>query len=468
MSTSIAAQPAYKTSKSLRTKARADRTIFGTTLDAYKSVSRLLQDSSAQSEAQSLFERRHKKWRTPSPYTQSLQNNAWGIKNFLQPEIAEEYARGYSRLSVRSEVSTVDEESIGAEEPDISNERPPTETPNNTPLVAYKNKFGVYNVTTDDADHTYLPLVTYNKNTLDLRPTSTSNKPIRASTATATLRHSTPTPRLPAVKRRPKTTASVQKSTMNGNARPSRRSTASSRKTTPVPKFHFPPGVRNPMRTASLKITETGAKDLINSDSINKIGLGDTMQYNHEAFKVRGVPNAYRDHGDVFSLGQKGNSLTTNQDVTAPGGFYRMSTPERLSHAKYTKKDDGSVYSVPYEPSIVSTRRTYDAKRKERQPKEEVVPDPTPDLLESVIPTNIFHKFGAEEVKSLLKGREQEVKKAIHKAKKTNLSHTGMVPPRVEVPELNHPIDPPASYYTNYGQNLKYDKFEGGLHLYIH
>lgn len=43
-----------------------------------------------------------------------------------------------------------------------------------------------------------------------------------------------------------------------------------------------------------------------------------------------------------------------------------------------------------------------------------------------------------------------------------------MVPPRTDVPELNHPINPPPTYYSNFGQSLKYDKFEGNdIHLIV-
>lgn len=44
MSTSLAALPAYKATKATRTKARTNRTIFGTTLDSYGKLSKLLND----------------------------------------------------------------------------------------------------------------------------------------------------------------------------------------------------------------------------------------------------------------------------------------------------------------------------------------------------------------------------------------------------------------------------------------
>ena len=85
------------------------------------------------------------------------------------------------------------------------------------------------------------------------------------------------------------------------------------------------------------------------------------MQYNHESFKKRETPNQYVDHGNVFSLGQKGHSTTTNCEVSGPGGFYHMSTPERTFNERHSHKSDGeSVYSLPYEPSL-SSRRTYEA-----------------------------------------------------------------------------------------------------------
>ena len=37
----------------------------------------------------------------------------------------------------------------------------------------------------------------------------------------------------------------------------------------------------------------------------------------------------------------------------------------------------------------------------------------------------------------------------------------GILPPRKEVKELNHPIDPPPTYFSNFGENLKHDKFDG-------
>ena len=41
--------------------------------------------------------------------------------------------------------------------------------------------------------------------------------------------------------------------------------------------------------------------------------------------------------------------------------------------------------------------------------------------------------------------------------------YLALVPARLDVKELNHPIDPPPQYFTNFGENLKYDKFEGRL-----
>ena len=38
-----------------------------------------------------------------------------------------------------------------------------------------------------------------------------------------------------------------------------------------VPKFRLPTGATNFLRTSSMKITETGAKDLLNSQPINKV-----------------------------------------------------------------------------------------------------------------------------------------------------------------------------------------------------
>ena len=43
-----------------------------------------------------------------------------------------------------------------------------------------------------------------------------------------------------------------------------------------------------------------------------------------------------------------------------------------------------------------------------------------------------------------------------------------LVPPRIDVKELNHPIDPPRAYFTNFGENLKYDKFEGTFQSFLY
>nr|XP_039260494.1 uncharacterized protein LOC120336797 isoform X1 [Styela clava] len=458
MSTSIAALPAYKTTKVNRTKARADRTIFGTTLDNSNKASKILKDEGAQSEAERLFEDRYKKWRTPTPSKQALFNVAWGIKDYSQPEIGEEFARGYSRASSYSRISSV-ELNLGdkldepeTNEPDSNKKAIPQ--PN---LVAYKNLYGVYNVSTEKHRPDSTPT--------DCKPSlgNTKTKKTKGFADENQISRRSTTP----YNRRRRASRMNSRNLEEELSKYPRKYSSASGKVVHVPKFHFP-GQRNHMRTASLKITETGAKDLINAGSINKLGLGNTLQYNHESFKKRETPGQYRDHGNVFSLGQRGNTVTTNREVTGPGGFYKMSTPERTFNDRHsTKSDGGTVYSVPYDPSS-DVRRTYDAARRNTKPKRQQKPPEQPPVhIDEAIPLNIMHKFGADQVKSLLKGSEYEVRMALEKAKKSDLSHAGMVPPRIDVPELNHPINPPTKYYTNFGQSLKYDKFEGGLHLYI-
>lgn len=39
--------------------------------------------------------------------------------------------------------------------------------------------------------------------------------------------------------------------------------------------------------------------------------------------------------------------------------------------------------------------------------------------------------------------------------------YLGILPPRSQIHELNHPISPPVKYYSNFGQSLRGDKFEG-------
>jgi len=57
--------------------------------------------------------------------------------------------------------------------------------------------------------------------------------------------------------------------------------------------------------------------------------LGNTLQYNHEAFKQREYPEFYKSHGDVRLLGQRFRDETTNSDISAPGGYLRLPTPDR-------------------------------------------------------------------------------------------------------------------------------------------
>lgn len=46
----------------------------------------------------------------------------------------------------------------------------------------------------------------------------------------------------------------------------------------------------------------------------------------------------YGCHGHVMQLGQKFNADTTNGDVTAPGGFYRLATANRDINQRYEWK----------------------------------------------------------------------------------------------------------------------------------
>ncbi|XP_078492194.1 uncharacterized protein LOC100184747 [Ciona intestinalis] len=219
-----------------------------------------------------------------------------------------------------------------------------------------------------------------------------------------------------------------------------------------IPKFRLPPNTFNPMRLSSLKITETGAKDLINAKNVNEIGLDGTLQFNHQAHQQRQVtPMFYKHHGSALTLGQHFSDSTTNKDVTAPGGYYRMDTAD-LQRFKAVGKAD-------YRPSEATIQH--------KQPRKEYPAMSSNDLKisPSEIPLNIRHKFGSSNIKRLLNENHEEVCAVLQG--EAELNHSGMVPARKTVKELNHPINPPVRYFTNYGENLKYDKFEGGLHLYI-
>lgn len=209
----------------------------------------------AQSEAQKLYERRYKKWKSPTPRTSFLQNNAWGLTDFKQPQIGEQYCRSYSRLSSYSAASScsLDLESV-TEDKDQENLQRVTEEEQRgktkTPLLARRNKFGIYNVFTDN-------LTVGNQIGRAASALSRPSGNYKLNQATD--------------RRRPKTTMSDHDHVKCSKV--SNRACEATQKKMKVPKFPIPNGTRNYMRTASLKITETGAKDLINAEPINKVKI---------------------------------------------------------------------------------------------------------------------------------------------------------------------------------------------------
>lgn len=173
-------------------------------------------------EAEALYAARYKKNRTPTPKTQQLNNAAWGIKDFTQTEIGEEFARNYSPVSNYSDISSSVSSSI----------RPRSaSTPIPKPIQLNKSV----------------------------------NK--RAATALGFNPHVNNVIKSP-TRRRPKTSVSVKsKDSMDREKNPKHRKSKSDSRQ----HFYLPPGARNYMRIASLKITETGAKDLVNSKPVNKV-----------------------------------------------------------------------------------------------------------------------------------------------------------------------------------------------------
>ena len=82
-----------------------------------------------------------------------------------------------------------------------------------------------------------------------------------------------------------------------------------------------------------------------NDNYINclQVGLGDTLQYNYQAFQRRDAPKFYRDNGHVLLLGQKFTAKTTNQEENAPGGFYKANGPDRYINENFRYVKDRSA-----------------------------------------------------------------------------------------------------------------------------
>nr|XP_002130089.1 uncharacterized protein LOC100184747 isoform X2 [Ciona intestinalis] len=377
MSTSLAIQPAYPGSKAERSKANPDRTIFGTTLDNYGRCWNLLKDPKVQESSDKFyFEKLGRRWIPRSANSQRIHNSGWGLTDYTQPEIAEEFVRHYDLRNCWSAASNTEDRL-----PEL-------------PTSPYLEKRG------------------------NLVPSSACSKYFQR----------------------------CRKRTMSAPNEKTRRPVRK------IPKFRLPPNTFNPMRLSSLKITETGAKDLINAKNVNEIGLDGTLQFNHQAHQQRQVaPMFYKHHGSALTFGQYFSNSTTNKDVTAPGGYYRMDTADLQTFKAVGKAD--------YRPTEATIQH--------KQPRKEHSAMSSTDLkiTPSEIPLNIRHKFGSSNIKRLLNENHEEVCAVLQR--EAELNHSGMVPARKTVKELNHPINPPVRYFTNYGGNLKYDEFEGGLHLYI-
>jgi len=208
----------------------------------------------------------------------------------------------------------------------------------------------------------------------------------------------------------------------------------------PLPKYRLKPGQRNYMQITSMKINETGAKDLMNSKPVNKVGLGNTLQYNYQEHKTPDMPKVYGCHGHVLQHGQKFNADTTNGDITAPGGFYRLPTANRDINERYEWKHNRN------------TERTTIHKRAKDE-----------DQLE--IPANIRHKFRRYGGDQILSDNIKEVHHVLNNNE--YLNYTGIVPKRTAVKELNHPVDPPAKYFSRASDKLKHDNLFDGQHMYI-
>jgi len=71
-----------------------------------------------------------------------------------------------------------------------------------------------------------------------------------------------------------------------------------------------------------------------------QIGLGDTLQYNYQAFQRQETPQFYRDNGHVLLLGQKFTDKTTNKEDSAPGGFYKSNPPDRFINERFRYVQD--------------------------------------------------------------------------------------------------------------------------------
>nr|CAB3262891.1 uncharacterized protein LOC100184747 [Phallusia mammillata] len=423
MSTSIAVQPAYVATTTRRSQAKPDRTIFGTTLDNYKKCWQLLHSPQALQEADDLHQAKlyHKLGQRGSPTYRGVVQKAWGQRTNKYPEIN----RGLKEKDPRELTTFPTEEVEENQKPSLrdvasrSGVRSPSCFAKNR-AVRNKAKSAVLNRTT-------------------IRPT-----PPRLLSAQPSNQVSRPNTDKP----------------MSGVQGQNKRPQGGSGKVS-VPKFRVPPNAARLFRTASLKITETGAKDLIHSREVNKIGLGDTLQYNHEAHKQREFPEFYKSHGDVRLLGQHFRGDTTNSDITAPGGYLRLSTADRQINERLRDRIDSAEeeaesrrpYRIrhPWEEHLVETRDSGVSADSE--------------ITEDKIPLNIRHKFGTENILTLLKDNKDEVKAALRS--NSELKHSGIVPARKEVKELNHPIDPPPAYFDTFGKHLKYDQLEGGLHLYI-
>ncbi|XP_076817593.1 uncharacterized protein LOC143463101 [Clavelina lepadiformis] len=412
MSTSLAVQPAFRTSKTLRTKANPDRTIFGTTLDNYGRCFKLLKDPKAVKEATELHQSKSS-WQPRSGSSQRMVDVAWGLRDHNKPDIGEEFSTGFSRIW-ENKLNRIEEDCETVSE--IASR---SSSRNFFPSSFAKNR---------DCKSAFVRRKLEKPSPPRLLSANSTFAPLKTSTHT------------------PGKSASM--------ATPGKRPVGGGNKIT-VPRFRLSPNAVNPMRIGSLKITETGAKDLINAQNINKIGLGDTLQYNYQEFQRQKTPQFYKDHGHVLLLGQRFTDDTTNKDVTAPGGFYQLGTPDRNINEKHRHVVDRND-----EATIV--RRSYENKPSEEQLYFE---DDDYDITKEHIPLNIRHKFGDDNVTKVLKQNKDEVIQAL--TRESDLKHSGMVPARRDVKELNHPIDPSPAHFTTFGDNLKYDKFEGGLHLYI-
>jgi len=308
---SIAANPAYRSQPTARSKAKPDRTIFGTSLDNFDRCKSLLQNKKVLKQSDRLFDSKlEKAWTKRGTSSLELQAGAnWEIKKYYQRN-----SRGGSK------VNTVSTSSRRTRRSQATSERS-------------RNR---------------------SRNSVVSTP----------STSTSSTIHR---PRI---------------MDLENNQRPPGGGVPKQQQ---LPKYRMKPGLRNYMQISSMKITESGAKDLMNSQPVNKVGLGETLQYNYQAHKVPDTPKMYGCHGHAMQLGQKFNADTTNGDETAPGGFYRLATAQKDINRRYEWKHNR------YTEDTIAPHHNKAAK------------------VEDPIPANIrakFRRYGGDQI---LEANKQEV-----------------------------------------------------------